>query len=496
MKNIYLILIICFHSTLAQTQWIQKGTDINGENAEDWSGRNISMSSDGNTLAIGAIKNDGMALDAGHVRVYEWISSTWIQKGADIDGEAEGDFSGYSVSLSEDGNTLAIGAPKNDGIALDAGHVRVYEWSNSDWIQKGDDIDGEAEGDESGWTVSMNSDGNTLAIGAPENDGAFVSAGHVRIYEWNSSNWIQKGADIDGELPPDFSGAAISLSADGNTLAIGAANNDGTESNAGHVRVYEWNNSAWIQKGTDVDGEAAGDFSGSAVWLSTDGNTLAIGAANNDGIASSAGHVRIYEWNSSTWIQKGADIDGEAADDFSGYSVSLSTDGNTLAIGAIKNDGMALDAGHVRVYEWDSSAWIQKGVDIEGEAEGDFSGYSVSLSGDGNTLAIGAMKNDGTALDAGHVRVYQFSEVGIIENDYGNGLLIYPNPTDGDFSIDLGSNYKLVTITMTDVNGKLIQSNTYNESQLLELKLEAPAGVYFLIIESKGKKATIRLMKE
>ncbi|HIA11230.1 MAG TPA: T9SS type A sorting domain-containing protein [Flavobacteriales bacterium] len=91
---------------------------------------------------------------------------------------------------------------------------------------------------------------------------------------------------------------------------------------------------------------------------------------------------------------------------------------------------------------------------------------------------------------------YSVTSVGIIENSFGNGLLIYPNPTGGNFSIDLGSNYQTVTITMTDVNGKVILSKTYNESQLLNLKLEEPAGVYLLIIESKDKKAVIRLVKE
>jgi Secretion system C-terminal sorting domain len=88
------------------------------------------------------------------------------------------------------------------------------------------------------------------------------------------------------------------------------------------------------------------------------------------------------------------------------------------------------------------------------------------------------------------------SSLGIIENNFGNGLLIYPNPTKENFSIDLGKNYKAVAITITDLNGKFIQSYTYSESQLLNLKLEESAGVYFLIIESEDKKAVIRLVKK
>ena len=91
---------------------------------------------------------------------------------------------------------------------------------------------------------------------------------------------------------------------------------------------------------------------------------------------------------------------------------------------------------------------------------------------------------------------YNINTVGVIENDFGNELLLYPNPTNGDFSIDLGNSYQIVTITITDLSGKKILTNTYYESQLLQLKIEEPAGVYLLMIESVNKKAVIRLIKE
>ena len=152
---------------------------------------------------------------------------------------------------------------------------------------------------------------------------------------------IQQGADIDGEAAGDASGWSVSLSSDGTTVAIGAHYNDGNGngSNSGHVRIYAWNSatSAWEQQGADIDGEAADDHSGYSVSLSSDGTTVAIGAYGNAGNGSNSGHVRIYAWNSATsaWEQQGADIDGEAADDYSGCSVSLSSDGTTVAIGAL-----------------------------------------------------------------------------------------------------------------------------------------------------------------
>ena len=119
----------------------------------------------------------------------------------------------------------------------------------------------------------------------------------------------------------------------------------------------------------------------------------------------------VHHKKSSTptdFSQMGSDIDGEAESDYSGLSVSLNSDGTIVAIGAHNNDGNGTNSGHVRVYKWNGSAWIQRGNDIDGEAAYDKSAMSVSLSSDGTILAIGAYKNDGNGTDAGHVRVYEF----------------------------------------------------------------------------------------
>ncbi|MDB4250932.1 FG-GAP repeat protein, partial [Flavobacteriales bacterium] len=200
--------------------------DIDGEAANDKSGRSVSLSSDGNTVAIGAYGNSGNGTDAGHVRIYENTSGYWSQIGQDIDGEAAGDYSGYSVSLSSNGNIIAIGANGNDVNGTYAGHVRIYENTGGTWSQIGQDIDGEAAGDYSGYSVSLSSDGSTVAIGAPYNDGNGSNSGHVRIYENTSGSWLQIGQDIDGEAADDYSGYSVSFSSDGSTAAIGAPGNN------------------------------------------------------------------------------------------------------------------------------------------------------------------------------------------------------------------------------------------------------------------------------
>ncbi|MFN5603502.1 MAG: hypothetical protein ACK49V_03005, partial [Actinomycetes bacterium] len=169
----------------------------------------------------------------------------------------------------------------------------------------------------------------------------------------------QIGAEINGETGGDQSGYSVAMSADGSRVAIGAINNDGTGSNAGHVRVYTLTNNAWTQIGGDINGENVSDQSGFSVAMSADGSRVAIGANKSDGNGSDSGHVRVYTLTNNAWTQTGGDIDGEAAGDWSGYPVAMSADGSRVAIGAIYNDGTGSNAGHVRVYTLTNNAWTQ-----------------------------------------------------------------------------------------------------------------------------------------
>lgn len=381
----------------------QVGLDIDGEAAGDESGSAVSMSSDGTRVAIGATLNGGAGTSAGHVRVYGWNGSAWVQLGTDIDGDAASDYAGYSVSLSGDGSTVAVGSWIANSLK---GEARVFSWDGSDWNQLGNDLVGETSQDFFGTSVALSSDGSRVAIGATGDDDNGSNSGHVRVYDWDGSAWSQVGSDLDGEAAGDQSGASVSLSSDGSRLAIGAEQNDGAGAASGHVRVYEWGGAAWSRLGADIDGEAPGDQSGASVTLSSDGSRIAIGAWGNDGNGSASGHVRVYDWDGSAWTQAGDDIDGEAGNDQLGRSVSLSSDGSRLAVGARANDGNGIGSGHARLFDWDGSSWVQLGGDIDGEAAGDESGWAVSLASDGSRLAIGAPKNDGTGTSAGHVRVY------------------------------------------------------------------------------------------
>ena len=147
------------------------------------SGHSISLNGNGTVVAIGAHWNNGTDDKSGSVRVYGIDNTEWMQLGNDIDGETGKDRSGYSVSLSDNGLVLAVGAPWNAGNGRRTGQVRVYSFDGSDWIQVGDDIDGEELDEELGYDVAISGDGITVAGGAPFNDENGRKRGQVRIFE-------------------------------------------------------------------------------------------------------------------------------------------------------------------------------------------------------------------------------------------------------------------------------------------------------------------------
>jgi|GEM_PF-1327524 len=396
----------------AQCTFSQLGLDIDGATNLEESGYTVSISADGKTVAIGAPKSSAGSSNAGQVRIFKYLSGAWTQLGASINGASNNDAAGTAVAISGDGLTVAIGSPDNSGGGTKKGHVRVYKYIAGSWIQQGSNINGESNNDYSGNAVSLSSDGLILAIGASKNSGNGSTSGHVRIFKLIGVVWTQQGADIDGEATGDESGTSVSLTPDGLSVAIGAPKNTGNGSASGHARVYKYATGTWTKQGDDIDGESSNDLSGTSVSISTDGKTVAIGAPTNIGgvVGSGAvdrGHVRVYNLISGTWTKQGADIDGEENNSYSGISVSLSGDGLTVAVGAYRNSGGGgTDRGHARIYKIAGGVWSQLVGDIDGEASGDYSGWSVSLASDSLSLAIGAYWNAGGGNKRGHVRVY------------------------------------------------------------------------------------------
>ena len=252
MKKIAVSIIISILAlTFEGIGQVQIGNDLDGENSGDLSGHSVAITANGNIVAIGAIENNDGGSRSGHVRVYENLNGTWTQIGEDIAGETVDDRSGWSLALSADGSIVAIGSDLNNSWK---GQVEVYENVGGAWTQIGEDIEGENFQDISATSISLSDDGSIIAIGAPRSDGIANNSGHVRVFENLGGSWMQIGQDIDGEQEQGRLGNAVSLNGEGNIVAIGASQNDENGTNTGEVKVYENIDGTWTQLGGDING--------------------------------------------------------------------------------------------------------------------------------------------------------------------------------------------------------------------------------------------------
>ena len=322
--------------------------------------------------------------------------------------------------------------------------------------------------DRFGVSIALSADGNTLAIGAyhedsnakntdatpNQADNSASNAGAVYVFTRSGTSWSQeaylKASNTDGDDfidGPDAFGGFVALSGDGNTLAIGAIGEDSNAKNtdttpnqadnstlgAGAVYVFTRSGTSWSQeaylKASNTD---AKDRFGFSTALSNDGNTLAVGAIGEDSnakntnatpdqtdnSASNAGAVYVFTRTGASWSQqaylKASNTDRDSVDerDFFGSSIALRGDGNTLAVGANREDSnakntdatpnqadsSATSAGAVYVFTRTGINWSQQAyLKASNTDRGDIFGGAVALSDDGSTLAVGAVSEDSNA---------------------------------------------------------------------------------------------------
>ncbi len=361
---------------------------------------------------------------------------------------------GTSVSLSGDGNTLAVGTLPFQTPP----RVYIFRRNGSTWSQQANlqasNANQQFIPSLFGQSVSLSADGNTVVVGAPNEGGAnsginnFPSdptgyqafgSGAAYVFTFSAGAWSQQAyIKASNTQVGDIFGTFVSLSGDGNTLAVGAINEDssargigGTQSansvaDSGAVYVFSVVGGSWTQHSyIKASNTGAGDHFGHSVSLSNDGRTLAVGAEFEDGssigingadndTASAAGATYVFRFNGIAWNQE-AYIKplNTGADDAFGQSVSLSGNGNMLAVGAFHEDGSstgvngsdnnsASDSGATYVFRFMSGAWTQQAyIKAANPDMGDDFGHSVSLSEDGTVLAVGAADEDGSASGVG-----------------------------------------------------------------------------------------------
>jgi len=463
--------------------------------SDDLFGADLALSADSNTLAIGAIRensaatgvngdqDDNSALNVGAVYVYIRVNGAWQQqaylKASTINPDSN-DLFGASLALSEDGNTLAVSAigersaatgvngDQSDNSLEGAGAVYVFERTGNQWQQQAYLKSAESGRNyRFGASVSLSADGDTLAVGESRisvfgdvflNGGGF---GAVQVFrrnnlEWQPSAYFQSEVTIAMPTRDEF-GDSVSLSADGTTLAVGAplvaTPFDVSIAPEGFVKtgavyMYKFINGTWEQQANVKPNNVLPSSVrfGNSVSLSGDGNTLAVGSegdgtsatgislensGSNTPMAASSGAVFVFDFINDEWSQqayiKASNTD---AGDLFGHEINLSRNGNTLAIASIteesqssgingdETDNSTHDAGAAFVFRRNLGSWRQQAyLKATNTARSNFFGSTIKLSRDGSSLAVGAVREgssttgvnsnpDNLAVSAGAVYLY------------------------------------------------------------------------------------------
>lgn len=446
-------------------------------------GLSAAISRDGHTMAVTSIfedsaatgidgdQTDNSALDAGSAYIFHRDDSGWAQqayvKASNTDSS---DQFGYSVALSGDGDTLAVGAnmeasnansingDQGDNSALGAGAVYVFSRDNDSWSQQAYVKASNSEGgDVFGYQVALSFDGNTLAVTAQGEDSAAPGinlnevnndaggAGAAYIFTRDGGDWSQqaylKAANTEGN---DLFGSSVAMSDDGNTVVVGALDEDGgqqivngdphdnSERGSGVVYAFARDGNQWSQEGyiKGFNTEAADAF-GAAVSLSADGNTLAVGAPDENNTATGAngerghrvgfdernsfsyGSVSVFVRQNGTWEQQSYIKPSHLGQfDQFGTRVALSGDGNVLAVGVPLEDSPAsgltgtrdddeaggTEFGAIYLYTRNDALWSDSSyVKAPNAGVYDEFGSIVALDADGATMIVGARFEDSAA---------------------------------------------------------------------------------------------------
>jgi WD40 repeat protein len=467
---------------------IQIGQDIEGEFENDEFGHSIAVSADGQTIAIGGYRNDDKAYLAGHVRVYKVSNGEWLQLGSDIDGQEKWDGFGFSVALSDDGNRLIVGSLRLNGTG-----ARAFEFINGEWLQIGQNISIREAND-----VAISSDGNVVAVADYHFPQPASHTGVVRIYEWKDGEWTKMGGDIDGEHEKDQAGWSVSLSGDGKTVAIGSINSNEGGNDSGHVRIFRFIGEEWILLGTSIAGKGKGYSFGWSVSMSTNGNRVAIGGSGSLYFEERPCYFGVYEFINGEWKMVGQEIDGYVNEGF-GREVVLSGAGNRVVVASPNNKNCP-----VRIYDLIDGEWKHVGKSIKNKRVFDATGSSIGMSKDGKIVATGSrLSGDGTSSGAGYAHVYNIADIMVEENldedceelfeeedeEEIKEYNLFPNPTSGNLTVngfDLEGLIKINKLKLFDILGRRIEGYEVEQNNI-DLS-QIPAGIYLLIIDEKIEK--------
>ena len=377
--------------------------------AGDYFGYSIDISAD--RAVIGAYRNDEIGYNAGAVYVFRLVDSDWIQEAKLTASDAQpGDWFGWSVAIS--GNKIVVGANGDTEAGAWTGSAYIFNYNGTQWIEQTKLL---ADGigyywEEFGFDIAISADSNTVLVGACKaNDNGFKS-GAAYVFRFNGTDWVQQAKLLasDGvELATFANGVAISDN--GNTALLGAPGNDTTGYSSGSVYVFAYDGNDWTQTQKLVASDAThGDHLGQNLAVS--GNTAVIGAYGDDNaepndLYCNSGSAYVFDFNGTKWVEQ-AKLHLPEGQCLSQYGWDVDIYDDTIVIGAPDGHwGTINGTGHAYVYSFNGLRWLQTAeLNSSEPVFGDHFGWSVAVYD--NTVAIGAELSDKNGIDSGGAYIY------------------------------------------------------------------------------------------
>jgi len=325
-------------------------------------------------------------------------TNEFVQLGDCIDGISGGDVFGSSLSMNSLGDRIVVGAPFSEVNGSDTGQVRVFGYTGNNWVQVGQTLnDNNIIDIRYGGSVDINNSGDRIVVGNRYQADAFPANQQiVRVYEYNGSTWNQLGNDITRLLNISLSGFGFSVAINnvGDIVAIGSP---GLLLGGGFaVEIYQYNGSNWNILGNTITAQNPG--------LSVDIND----SGTRVSIASETSFVQIYEFNGSTWVQLGSNLTIDFDSNTNGLYklVCLNGAGDRVVIGnpTILN----FSNGFVEIFEFNGTDWVQLGNTIEGALPTGNLGCSVDINTAGDRIVAGACRADVNGTNSGTTKVFEY----------------------------------------------------------------------------------------
>jgi len=376
--------------------WIETQKLLASDGAANDHFSEYAVALDDNTALIGAYYDDDKGANSGSVYVFTRTGTTWTeqQKLLAIDGAA-GDNFGVSVTLS--GDTAIIGAPGDENLT---GSAYVFTRTGTTWTQQAKLTAPDGVPDAFfGYPVSLS--GDTIMIGANQDDDNGYWSGSVYVFIRTGTTWTQQAKLIasDGGVEDGF-GYGISLV--GDTALIGAIWDNDYGNHSGSAYVFTRTGTNWTQqqKLLPSDGVTDAQF---GISVSLDGNTALIGANRDDDNGLRSGSAYVFTRTGTTWTQEAKLIASDGATE-ERFGIDVALEGDTALIGSETPDN-GDNSGSVYVFTGTGNTWTegQKLLASDG-ASVDWFGFSIAL--DGDTALFAASQDDDNGFNSGSAYIF------------------------------------------------------------------------------------------